>query len=79
MSLIAERNQLVRDLESAVLDHCMCAKFIAEGKRYTVIYPNGFFPNGARVSALNGKAPALETLLSVMERHWQESMFWKQA
>jgi hypothetical protein len=57
----------------------MCAKFIAEGKRYTVIYPNGFIPNGARVSALNGKAPALETLLSVMERHWQESMFWKQA
>lgn len=53
--------------------HPMCASFSDAGGYYTVMYPCGMWPDGARASQGSGKALALTRLLAVMERHWQEN------
>lgn len=51
----------------------MCAKLIETDYNVTVLYPDGYFPNGSRVSFAAGKAVAFGKLLEVMERHWKDS------
>ncbi len=69
---VQENSTKVREMETAVREHCMAARFGYSDGRYTVIYPAGYWPHGARVSARDGKANALGLLLNVMERHWNE-------
>lgn len=70
MKKIQENITAVDELKQKVKDHCLCAKFIEDRAHFIVLYPAGFFPNGARASKGLGKAGALEALLKVMERHW---------
>lgn len=70
---VRDATKAVRDAIVAVKSHCMCFRFEETGTHYRVIYPDGYFPNGAQVSKGLGKAEALSRLLGVMERHWKES------
>ena len=60
----------VTTLLAAVQVHPMCAKFQDDGAHYLVYYPEGYWPDGARVSQGMGKAKALTLMIKVMERHW---------
>jgi hypothetical protein len=70
---VQENIDAVETALHAVEKHCMCAHFVEDRTHYTVCYPEGMYPNGARVSQGMGKAKALSRLLEVMERHWQEN------
>lgn len=63
----------VRKLIAEVEEHPMCAKFEFVDGLYRVLYPVGFYPNGAQASIGEGRAVALQRLLQVMERHWKEN------
>lgn len=58
---------------AAVKAHCMCFRFFEDSTHYTVHYPAGMFPDGCRASLGMGRAKALEKMLEVMERHWNEN------
>lgn len=73
MNQIAERTELVRKLKKEIVSHPMAARFSEDRGCYLVFYPEGFFPDGARVSKGMGKAKALARMLEVMERHWKEA------
>jgi len=73
MKTVQENIKAVNVATMKVGEHCMCAKFIEDPTHYTVYYPPGFYPNGARVDKRMGKAYALNRLLEVMERHYQEN------
>lgn len=53
--------------------HCMCLKFEETDTHYRVIYPSGYFPEGAQVHKGMGKAKALNKLVEVMERHFKNN------
>lgn len=76
MSIVTERIALVAKHRLAVQEHCMCARLIETDHNVTVLYPDGYYPNGARISFNAGKADAFAKLAEVMERHWQDSLWW---
>lgn len=63
----------VRELIKEVEAHPMCARFEFVDGLYRVLYPEGFYPNGAQANIGEGRAVALTRLLAVMERHWKEN------
>ena len=75
MSVISERMNKCEQLISEIKQHPMCLWFSNDAHYFTVIYPDGDFPvNGVRCEhRKNGKAQALEQILSKMEKHWMES------
>lgn len=70
---IQENMVLVAAAKAEINNHCMCARFTEDSNTYTVLYPAGFFPNGARASKGMGQAKALQRLIEVMERHYVEN------
>lgn len=72
--MIQDRTKQVQNALDAVKAHCMRLRFEEDRTHYRVIYPEGYFPDGAQVSKRAGKRHALETLLNVMERHWKASL-----
>lgn len=55
----------------AVMDHCMCAKFIDEGDKVIIQYPDGDFPvDGLRIDR---NAAMMRRAVEIMDRHWTES------
>jgi len=67
----------LNEITAMVRSHCMCLKFEETQTHFRVIYPEGYYPNGAQASKALGKTEALYRLLSIMERHWQASLWWK--
>lgn len=65
--------ELIDGLIEIIKCHPMCAKLVIEQNRYIVYYPDGMFPNGARICTDNGKIVSLRRLHSVLERHWEEN------
>jgi hypothetical protein len=63
----------VETLKAELNQHPMCARFVEDSGYYTVYYPEGMYPNGARAAHSMGKARALERLLVIMERHWNDN------
>ena len=62
------------EAKTLVREHCMCAKFEDIGTHFRVVYPDGYYPNGAQAHKGSGQLVALNRLLEVMERHWKESI-----
>lgn len=57
--------------KQAVMDHCMCAKFIDEGGKFIIQYPDGDFPvDGLRIDR---NAAMMRRAVEIMDRHWAES------
>lgn len=71
---VQENIALITAAKIEINNHCMCGRFTEDSNTYTVLYPTGFFPNGARVSKGMGQAKALQRLLDVMERHYRENV-----
>lgn len=70
---VTENIAKVIKAKEAIMAHCMCARFVEEGRHYAVYYPEGFFPAGVRAHKGMGKAAALGRMLEVMERHYKEN------
>ena len=51
----------------------MCFSLVEDPTHYTVIYPEGYYPNGVRVSKEHGKIVALKQILEAIEKHWKKS------
>ncbi len=64
----------IDQLIARVKDHPMCLTLEVIGGAYRVLYPRGISPyaDGAQASFACGKILALERLLSVIRRHYQE-------
>ena len=72
MSIIDNINK-INNLKKELSNHPMCLKIEESGTHFVVIYPEGMYPNGVRVSLGMGKIRALERLLQVVERHWNDN------
>lgn len=73
MGIIQENIRAVEALIDSVKKHCMCLKFEETKHHFIVIYPDGYYPNGCRITKEIGKIKALEKLHLKIEQHWQES------
>lgn len=73
MSIIQERIFDVKNLKEQIINHPMSAKIIEEEYRITIIYPEGMYPNGARISLQMGKIKAYTRIIEVLEKHWYEN------
>lgn len=58
------------DAAKAVREHCMALRVTRAAGKVTVIYPDGYYPNGVRV---DDTAKGLRQAVEIMERHWKES------
>ncbi len=58
---------------SEVKAHCMTLRFQEDEYYFTVIFPEGYFPNGVRASKGLGKIKALKLLLEKLEYYWMSS------
>ncbi len=78
MNIIQERIEKVAAMIQKVKAHHMCLSFEESSEHYLIAYPHGFtYPAAIRVAKDNNKAIALARLLPMMDKHWDESCFWK--
>jgi len=58
----------------AVLEHCMCFKFVEEPGRFIVFFPAGYMVDAAQMrygEEKVTKTKALQLLLVSMEKYWK--------
>lgn len=71
MASVRENVKALKAAKSEVEAHCMCARLVDDGAKFTIIYPDGDFPvDGVRVPR---SAAGLALALAKMESHWTGS------
>ena len=65
--------QMIETLIVKVQNHPMCLEFKVDKQHYLVVYPKGMVYDGVGVTKSIGLIKALETLITMMDRHWDES------
>lgn len=76
MTTLAEKIQIIKNLENDIRNHPMTLRFYEDSHYYIVIFPLGIHPelDGVRAAKSNNKSQSLARLLNKLEKCWKEGM-----